>query len=129
MKLILDTQCWLWMLASPERFTPAARDLVEHDHTELLLSAASVWEITAKHRAGRLRLPEPPSRFVPARLDATGVRAMAIELAHVLHASQLPAHHRDPFDRTIIAQARVERLAILTADPIFERYDVETIRA
>jgi PIN domain nuclease of toxin-antitoxin system len=129
MKLLLDTQCWLWMLASPERFAPEARAMIDDDQAELLLSAASAWEIAVKHAHGKLRLPEPPARFVPSRLEATRVRSIAIDLAHALHAAQLPPHHRDPFDRVLIAQARVERLPILTADPIFDRYDVETIRA
>src|SRR5262245_43591015 len=129
MKAILDTQCWLWMLAAPERFSRQTRALVESEQTELLLSAASAWEVAIKHATGKLRLPEPPSRFVASRVEASGVHPIAIELAHVLHAAQLPPHHRDPFDRLIVAQARIERLPIVTADPIFDRYDVETLRA
>lgn len=129
MRVLLDTQAWLWMLTAPERLSREGRDLIEADETQLLLSAASAWEITVKHAIGKLRLPEPPAQFVPSRLEATGVRPLAIEPVHVLHAAQLAPHHRDPFDRVIIAQARVERLPILTADPIFDLYPVDTIPA
>ena len=129
MRVILDTQCWLWMLAAPERFSRDTRALVESEQTELMLSAASAWEIAVKHAIGKLRLPEPPPRFVASRVEATGVHPLSSELAHILHAVQLPPHHRDPFDRVIVAQARIERLPIVTADPIFDHYDVETVRA
>jgi len=78
---------------------------------------------------GKLRLPEPPAEYVPARIDATRVRALLIDHAHALQVSALPRHHRDPFDRLLIAQAQLEDLTILTADPLFDAYDVTTIAA
>jgi PIN domain nuclease of toxin-antitoxin system len=129
MKILLDTQCWLWMAASPERLSDRTRVLVETGNSELYLSAASAWEIAIKYSIGKLRLPEPPARYVPSRLDPTRTTALPIEHRHALHVGTLPPHHRDPFDRLLIAQAQLEDLPILTADPIFDRYDVTTIAA
>ena len=129
MSVLLDTLVWLWMLAAPERLSPAARELVENVDTKLLLSAASSWEIAIKYSLGRLAIPEPPQRYVPERMRATGVNALAIEHTQALRVSALEPHHRDPFDRLLVAQSQVEGAPLLTADPIFGRYDVETIRA
>ena len=129
MRLLLDTQCWLWMAASPERLSARARALVETTDNELYLSAASAWEIAIKHSLGKLSLPEPPARYVPSRLDATRTLALAIEASHALHIATLPPHHRDPFDRLLVAQAQLEDLPILTADPVLARYEVTTIAA
>jgi PIN domain nuclease of toxin-antitoxin system len=129
MKILLDTQCWLWMTLTPDRLSASARALVEAIDSELYLSAASAWEIAIKHSIGKLHLPESPTRYVPSRLDVTRTLALPIEHSHVLHVATLPPHHRDPFDRLLIAQAQLEDLPILTTDPLFARYDVMTIAA
>lgn len=129
MRILLDTQCWLWMNAAPERLSAASRALLESAEHELLLSAASSWEIAIKHALGKLVLPVAPEAYVPSRMERTGVRGLAIEHAHALQVSSLPPHHRDPFDRLLVAQAMLERLAILTADPQLSRYEVEVIAA
>jgi PIN domain nuclease of toxin-antitoxin system len=129
MRVLVDTQCWLWMTAAPARFSAAAREIVENRQHELHLSAASAWEIAIKHSIGKLQLPEPPALYVPARLDATGVRPLGIDHVHALRVSTLPPHHRDPFDRLLIAQAQIEDLTILTSDPMFDAYDVPTLAA
>lgn len=129
MRVLLDTQCWLWMALAPERFSAAARAIVADTRNELRLSAASAMEIAVKHALGKVRLPEPPARYVPSRLDALRVEALPIDVTHALRASALPPYHNDPFDRVLVAQAQIERLPILTADAIFARYDVETIQA
>src|SRR5688572_11728170 len=115
MKILLDTQCWLWMAASPDRFSASARSLIETTENELYLSAASAWEIAIKYSLGKLRLPEPPARYVPSRLELLRTSALPVEHSHALHVAALPPHHRDPFDRLLIAQAQVEDLPILTA--------------
>lgn len=129
MRILLDTQCWLWMLIAPERFSPEGRALVTAPENELFLSAASAWEIAIKHALGRLRLPMEPAEYVPSRLAATGTVPLPIQHVHALRVGQLPRHHRDPFDRMLVAQAQVEGLPILTADPQFAPYDVEVLRA
>lgn len=129
MRLLLDTHCWLWMIGSPERLTPSGRSLLQSPEHELFLSSASSWEIAIKHARGKLPLPRTPAELVPALMERTGVRGLPIEHAHALAVSSLPRHHDDPFDRLLIAQARLERLTIVTADPQFARYEVEILDA
>ncbi|HEV8676776.1 MAG TPA: type II toxin-antitoxin system VapC family toxin [Methylomirabilota bacterium] len=129
MRILLDTHCWLWMLIAPERLSPDGRAHVTTAENELLLSAGSVWEIAIKHALGRLRLPMEPAEYIPNRLAATGSVPLAIDYRHALRVGQLPRHHRDPFDRILIAQAQVEGIPILTSDPHFARYDVELLPA
>ena len=97
-RLLLDTHVFLWLQTEPERHGEQLAT-VEHPRNELLLSAASSWEIALKHALGRLRLPEPPERYVPQRMRAIGAVGVAIEPSHALAASALPSVHRDPFDR------------------------------
>jgi PIN domain nuclease of toxin-antitoxin system len=99
--------------------------LLQHPESELVLSAASSWEIAIKHAIGRLKLPIPPEEYVPSRMERSGVVALPIEHSHALHVASLPLHHRDPFDRLLIAQAQLEKLPILTADRQLEPYEVE----
>lgn len=124
MRILLDTQCWLWMQASPERFSPASMELIENAENELLLSAASSWEISIKYSIGRLRLPAPPSEYVPDRMEASGVTGLPVEHEHALHVATLPSHHRDPFDRLLISQAQILDVPILTADRQLASYEV-----
>ena len=127
MRLLLDTQCWLWMQAEPDRFSPEARKLLLDPSNELFLSAASSWEIAIKYALGKLPLPEPPSTYVPSRMQSSGVIGLAIEHAHALHVESLPPHHRDPFDRLLVAQAQLEALPIMTADRVLASYSVTVV--
>jgi PIN domain nuclease of toxin-antitoxin system len=117
------------MTGELDRFSRRSRSLLDSAEHDLLLSAVSSWEIAIKHARGKLELPLPPSEYVPSRMERTGVRGLAIEHAHALAVSSLPVHHRDPFDRLLVAQAMLERLTILTSDPQLARYDVEVIEA
>jgi PIN domain nuclease of toxin-antitoxin system len=129
MRILLDTQCWLWIAVEPERLSARARSLVENERHEVYFSAASAWEIAIKHATGKLPLPEPPERYVPRRVEALRTLPLAIDQAHALRVARLPRHHNDPFDRLLIAQAQVEDLTIITADPKFAAYDVSIIPA
>ena len=127
MKLLVDTQCWLWLSTAPERFSAERRRQIDRSDTELLLSAASAWEMAIKFALGKLPLPERPEAYVPSRMRLTRTTSLPVTEAHALQVAELPRHHRDPFDRLIVAQAQLERLPILTADPLFAPYDVETL--
>ncbi len=129
MRVLLDTQVWLWMLATPERLSEPSRALVVSTDTELLLSAASAWEIAIKYALGKLRLPEAPGDLIPRLMTRTGITPLPVHHRHALHVAMLPPRHRDPFDRLLVAQAQLEGLPILTADRSFALYDVETLRA
>jgi PIN domain nuclease of toxin-antitoxin system len=117
------------MLTEPDRLSPGARAVIDDLHAELLLSAASSWEIAIKYGIGRLPLPEPPETYVPERLRSSGVEGLAVTHGHALRVAALEPHHRDPFDRLLVAQAQLEKLTIVTGDPIFGRYDVALLPA
>jgi PIN domain nuclease of toxin-antitoxin system len=102
---------------------------MENPDNTLLFSAASSWEISVKYALKKLRLPEPPARYIPTRLERGGVTPMSVEHAHALRVSELPHHHRDPFDRLLIAQAQLESATLATADPMFLLYDVDVLWA
>jgi PIN domain nuclease of toxin-antitoxin system len=125
-RLLLDTHVFLWLQTEPERLGDSL-PLVEDERTALLLSAASSWEIAIKHALGRLPLPDPPERYVPARMHSIGAGSLPIEHSHALAVASLPPLHRDPFDRLLIAQATAEGVTILTADPAVARYPTETL--
>jgi len=125
---LLDTHIWLWMNTEPDRIA-AAHDLLRDPSVRLLLSAVSVAEIAIKHSIGRLALPRPVDRYVPERVHDTGVDALALEHRHAVAVATLPLHHRDPFDRLLVAQAQVEGVPIITVDRALEPYDVELIWA
>jgi PIN domain nuclease of toxin-antitoxin system len=125
LRLLLDTHCWLWMRAEPERLSEPTRQLLQDPESELFLSAANAWEIAIKFAAGKLRLPEPPAAFIAQRMAEDRVAALPILHAHALRAGELPPHHHDPFDRLLIAQAQIEGLMLLTADRELARYDVQ----
>ena len=128
MKVLLDTHAFLWWVSDGgSRLSDRARELIASPNTEPLFSVASAFEIATKAALGRLTLPFAPERYVPERVRRHGFTILPIELPHALRAGGLPMIHRDPWDRILVAQAQVERLAILSADPAIGRYDVETI--
>jgi PIN domain nuclease of toxin-antitoxin system len=129
MKLLLDTQVWLWMTEAPDRLSPAVRRLVSPTDQRCFLSAVSAWEIAIKYRTGKLRLPSIPAVVIPQWMERAYVLPLPILHKHALHVATLPLHHRDPFDRLLIAQAQLEDLTILTSDRDFEHYDVTVKRA
>jgi PIN domain nuclease of toxin-antitoxin system len=102
-KLLLDTNTFLWWNDASPRLSKKARALLADPAKTLLLSVVSAWELVLKTQAGKLRLPETPSVYVPTRMAHYTMVGLPIELAHVLAAASLPLHHRDPFDRLLIA--------------------------
>ncbi len=129
MRLLLDTQVWLWMVAAPTRLSAAGRSLVTAANNELLLSAASAWEIAIKYGLGKLDLPHAPADYIPRLMARGGITALPVLHNHALHVATLPLHHRDPFDRLLVAQAQLENVPILTGDKTFQLYEVETLPA
>ena len=127
MRLLLDTHTFLWWISNDTRLSSRAREIISNGNNELLLSAASGWEIAIKVRLGRLQLPYEPERFIPEQLVINAIQSLPIKISHALHTYSLPIYHRDPFDRIIIAQAQLEGLPILTSDPQIAKYKVEII--
>jgi len=129
MKFLIDTECWLWSFGEPDRLNAEAKRLITDPSSAIYFSAASSWEIAIKAALGKLKLPESPEQFVPSRLVALRMVSLPIEHKHALRVFALPHHHRDPFDRILVAQAQIESLPILTADRTLSMYDVRIIWA
>jgi len=125
-RILLDTHVFLWLHTEPERIGERLA-ILEDQRNELLVSAVSSWEIAIKSGLGRLALPEPVERYVPDRLRAIGATALPIEHTHALAVAALPRLHGDPFDRLLVAQAKILDVAILTADPTVAQYPVQTL--
>jgi PIN domain nuclease of toxin-antitoxin system len=125
MRLLLDTSALLLALSEPERLSPASRSAIEDRASIILVSAASVWEIAIKRALGKLRAPES---IVDAIRDA-GFETLDITPDHAERAGGLPPHHRDPFDRMLVAQALAEGCTLLTRDDTLQDYEVEILRA
>ena len=122
MKILLDTHAFLWWIRDDPRLSRRARELVTSGRNELFLSVTCVWEILTKTQTGKLRLAEPPQKFVTEQLTANNIQVLPLTLDHVLRLEQLPLHHRDPFDRILIAQSLEEEFPILSADPLLKNY-------
>ena len=118
MRLLLDTHVFLWWCADDARLGPVERDAIRDPANDVYLSAVSVWEIVIKQALGRLRVPELPSA-VAARL---GMQPLPITVEHAEATAALPPIHRDPFDRMLVAQARVESLTLVSSDPAVRSY-------
>ncbi|MEH1958096.1 MAG: type II toxin-antitoxin system VapC family toxin [Nostoc sp.] len=129
MKLLLDTQCWLWWFAQPERLNEEAIAHIADENNELWLSVASIWEIGIKVAIGKLPLPDPLDSYISSRMAQLGMRSLEITASHALQAAALPLHHRDPFDRMLIAQAQIEEMTLVSADSMFNKYDISLLWA
>lgn len=127
MKYLLDTMVWLWSVGPVERIGEKGREILADGDAEIYLSSASCWEVAIKTQAGKYVLPEPPARYIPSRLAQQSIRALAISHAHAIKVYDLELHHRDPFDRLIIAQAITEEMTVLTADRVFQKYPVDVV--
>jgi PIN domain nuclease of toxin-antitoxin system len=125
-RVLLDTHLFLWLHTDPARLG-SLRDLFEDDSTELFLSPASSWEIAIKWGLGKLPLPEPPETYVPSRMRVAQVQSLPITHTHTLAVASLPDHHRDPFDRLLIAQSLVETIPLATVDPLIGLYQLELL--
>jgi PIN domain nuclease of toxin-antitoxin system len=127
--LLLDTHALLWWLDDSPRLGREARAHIAEPRNPVWVSAATAWEIAIKAGLGRLDLGEPPEACLPRELERGGFRPLAVGLDHALAVRGLPRHHDDPFDRMLIAQARAEGLAIVSADKAFATYDVAIVPA
>ena len=127
MKALLDTHAFLWWITDDHRLSERVRKIIGDGGNRLFLSAASGWEMMIKMRLGRLALPKSPEKFIFEQLSENGIESLPVQMSHALHTYALPDIHRDPFDRMIVAQARMEQLPILTADNDIAGYDVEVI--
>lgn len=129
MKVLLDTHVLLWWLHDSSRLRPATRAMFAAPANELLWSAASTWELAIKVQLGKLRLDEPVQSFVTRVIATQSLTALPVHHAHAARVAELPALHRDPFDRLLIAQALGEGVPFVTADGQLAAYGVECVPA
>ena len=127
MRALLDTHVFLWAVSEPERLSESARKVIESGASELFLSVASLWEISIKIGIGKLLLPKPEDRYLRDQLLRNNVSTLAVEARHALELTSIPLHHRDPFDRLVIAQSLVEGIPIITADSVLKQYSAQII--
>jgi PIN domain nuclease of toxin-antitoxin system len=127
MKLLLDTHAFIWWASESERLSERVRILLADGQNALYFSVASAWEIQIKVQIGKLNTDEPLSLTISKQQKRNNLRLIAVTLEHALAIEQLPMHHKDPFDRLLIAQARVENLTLVTHDSILTQYPIKTI--
>jgi PIN domain nuclease of toxin-antitoxin system len=125
MALLLDTQAFLWWVSDDKRLTRPARRAIERD--DCLVSLASCWEMAIKIGLQKLHVAGTLDRFVQQQLVRNGFTLLPISLEHTAAVAGLPFHHRDPFDRLLVAQAIVEELTIVSSDDVFEKYRVKRV--
>ena len=127
MKLIVDTQAFLWMTSAPNLLPRPAQVAITEPTNEILLSAVSAWEIAIKASLGKLTLPLPPADYVRTRVVRHSLTPLPVLHEHALHVAALPHYHRDPFDRLLAAQCLLESVPVITADAVFARYGVTVV--
>jgi PIN domain nuclease of toxin-antitoxin system len=127
-KLLLDTHVLLWSATSPDRLAPAARAALEDGANEVFVSIVSAWEIAMKQSLGKLDLARPAEQWLPDVLKRTGFEVAELGLLAALRVRALPWHHRDPFDRLLVAHALEEGMTIVTHDDALAAYSVPLLR-
>jgi PIN domain nuclease of toxin-antitoxin system len=127
MNILLDTHTFLWFVDDNPRLSQTARVLIESEDSQPFLSAASLWEIAIKISLGKLTLKQPYETFIPQQLALNGIGVLNIAMEHTTAIATLPFHHRDPFDRLLAVQAKIEDMTLVSADPIFDSYGVKRV--
>jgi len=127
MRLLLDTHTFIWFVYNAQELPDKTRELLEDDSTELNLSLASVWEMAIKVSIGKLQLAEKVTDLVTNQMTKDEIELLSITLPHLDLIETLPFHHKDPFDRLLVAQSQVENIAIVSTDVAFDPYGVNRI--
>ncbi len=127
MKLLLDTHAFIWWDSAPFKLTPHVLEICQDPENLLLFSVASIWEMQIKLQLGKLKLGLPLSALVIAQQQINKIEILPIKLEHVLALDNLPYHHKDPFDRLLIAQAHLEEAVLISKDAALTQYPVEVV--
>jgi PIN domain nuclease of toxin-antitoxin system len=127
LRVLLDTHVFLWAISDPERLSSRVQEVIKDARNEVLLSIASAWEIAVKSSLGKLDLPHPAMAFVQRQLASHRLGILPIQLSHLSALEKLPWHHRDPFDRMLVAQCLAESASLVTVDTQLRRYEVEVL--
>jgi PIN domain nuclease of toxin-antitoxin system len=127
MRLLLDTHTFIWFVTDSPRLSVTAKALIEDEYNEKLLSIASIWEMAIKHSLGKLSFELPFMVFVEQQMLQNSMSLLNIQISHLNVVANLPLHHRDPFDRLIIAQSMVEQIPIVGIDKVSDSYSVQRL--
>jgi PIN domain nuclease of toxin-antitoxin system len=126
-RALLDTHTFLWFLEDNPRLSAPAKAMIADGANEILLSMASVWEMAIKVSLGKLSVSGPFATYLPQQLSANSIGLLDISLLHAVAVATLPFHHRDPFDRLLIAQSSTEQIPLLSADTVFDTYAIRRL--
>jgi PIN domain nuclease of toxin-antitoxin system len=126
-KLLLDTHAFLWWVKGAPALGRRARAEISNPDNEVFVSLATCWELAIKLSLGKLRLTHSLDRFIPEQLTRNGFVLLSVEFPHVARVAELPFHHRDPFDRVLVAQALQDELAIVSSDRVLRKYGVTVV--
>lgn len=127
MRLLLDTHAWLWFVLGDVSLSPTARGLIEDPINQKQISPASYWEIAIKISVGKYALPVPYDQFMLDAIDGQGFTVLPLLAVHTSLLCSLPFHHRDPFDRLLIAQAKSEGMSVVSGDAVLDMYGVNRL--
>jgi PIN domain nuclease of toxin-antitoxin system len=127
MRILLDTCAFLWLVTDDPQASELAKEIFLKEDNELLLSAVTGFEIAVKYSLGKLRLAEPPKEFITNRINANALTELPVSMTHALILQNLPLHHKDPFDRLLVAQAMVNQIPLLSADQQLSAYDIHRL--
>ena len=127
MRILLDTHIFIWMATEPERLSSKLTASIIDRQNSLFLSLASIWEIQIKVALGKLDLKSDLATIVDIQTEQNSIQLLSIDLKHIYALSNLPAHHRDPFDRLLISQSQVEKMTLATVDSAFDRYEIDRL--
>lgn len=127
MKILLDTHTFVWMVDDPNQLSPLASSLLRDRGNTLLLSAVSIWEMQIKIGLNKLPLSRPLREIVTMQQDRNDLQILRIELPHLWALEELPPHHKDPFDRLLIAQAQIEDVPLLSRDELVSQYEIKVL--
>ncbi len=127
MKHLLDTHTLLWIVNDDPRLSETAKSLFLEERNEMFCSLASIWELAIKISMGKLSLDQPLQLFIDEQIFGNNIKILFIETRHILPLENLPFHHKDPFDRLIIAQAMVEKIPVISKDIWFDSYPIQRI--
>ncbi len=127
MKLLLDTHAFLWFIGGDLRLSQDARVLIEDSGNDVFLSIASMWEMAIKISLGKLQLAQPFEVLVPQQLALNKIETLGIKVEHVAIVATLPFHHRDPFDRLLIAQSQAEQMPLVSNEVVFDNYAIKRL--
>ena len=125
MNYLLDTHTLLWITTEDSKLSENAKDLYLNNENEILLSMASIWELAIKSSINKISFDTTLEDYIEQHVRSNNIKILDIELSHVIRVENLPFHHRDPFDRLIIAQAIEEKLPIISKDNFFDKYDIQ----